>query len=383
MASDPFLALGVVLAVAVLAAGGVSLLRYRRGVGRQQRQGSWRELCLRLELTPQPGRSQVAKGELQNTDFYLHDTGADWLLELPLAHPLLPPGMVLTTPQAPRLPPRVSLRPLEWKAASLAPGMRAWSADPEQAFCQLEAPQAFHEEATRAMLAHAPLRVESRRFIQALRMGDLLSVSEVREAVRALHATARGWLEVAESHGLPRVQPLQSQPPPALPDSQEVQAPQPSPPEMAASPEPPWDQAPRPSPPEVAPMPEFPWEQAPRLWRKASSALEDVLERHEFLRLLCLLNVGIPLSLFIMSWSAKKSEESLAGFACFAMPLMMIIAAWVDWGRYSRWQVTMILSTNFAAPLFWMSGQGKPALYLWGVPNLWVLGQALWRWFRK
>jgi hypothetical protein len=41
-------------------------------VRQQQRQNSWRELCLRLELAPQPGDARVATGELPETLFLLH-----------------------------------------------------------------------------------------------------------------------------------------------------------------------------------------------------------------------------------------------------------------------------------------------------------------------
>jgi hypothetical protein len=75
------------------------------------------------------------------------------------------------------------------------------------------ASQAFLEEAARAVQAHAPLRVEPRRMIQALRAGALLSVSQVREAVKALEATARRWSEVATREGLPQVLPLSPLPP--------------------------------------------------------------------------------------------------------------------------------------------------------------------------
>jgi hypothetical protein len=95
--------------------------------------------------------------------------------------------------------------------------MQAWSVERLELSGNVEAPQAFLEEATRAMRAHAPLRVEPQRLIQALHTGDLLSVSAAREAVRALHATALRWHEVAERHGLPRLQPRPA--PAALPEA--------------------------------------------------------------------------------------------------------------------------------------------------------------------
>ncbi|WP_375754495.1 hypothetical protein [Corallococcus exercitus] len=215
------------LAFAVLTAGGVSWLWHRRKVRRQQRQDSWRELCLRLELVPQPGAARIATGELPETLFLLHDTGAQWLVELPLAQPLLPPGMRLLSSDAPSLPPHVRMLPLAWASASTPPGLWAWrvEGEGEAPSDRVDAPHAFLVEAARAMQAHAPLRVEPRRMIQTLRTGAVLSVKEVREAVRALDATARGWLEVAEHHGLPRVQP----PPEPEPEAPRAQAPQPEP----------------------------------------------------------------------------------------------------------------------------------------------------------
>ncbi len=109
--------------------------------------------------------------------------------------------------------------------------MQPWSVEGQELSGKVDAPPAFLDEATRAMQAHAPLRVEPQRFIQALRAGDLLSVNEARGAVRALHATARRWHEVAEQHGRPRVQPLPPpEPAPAPPSTQESRAPEPAPP---------------------------------------------------------------------------------------------------------------------------------------------------------
>lgn len=197
---------GVLAVVVLLASGGGAFLWYRRRVRLRLRQDSWRELCLRLELAPQPGEARVARGELRQTPFVLHDTGSEWLVEVPLAQPLLPPGLLLLSPDASRLPPRTRLRSLEWASASTPPELRAWCVEGAELSGKVEASQAFLDEATRAMRAHAPLRVESRRLIQALRVGALLSVKEAREAVLALEATARGWLGVAEHSGLPRVQ---------------------------------------------------------------------------------------------------------------------------------------------------------------------------------
>jgi hypothetical protein len=72
----------------------------------------------------------------------------------------------------------------------------------------VEAPPAFLEEAERAAQAHAPLRVEPRRFVHALREDATPSVNGIRDAVRALEATAQRWLEAVSREGLPRVNAL-------------------------------------------------------------------------------------------------------------------------------------------------------------------------------
>jgi hypothetical protein len=129
-------------------------------------------------------------------------------------------------------------------------------------------------------------------------------------------------------------------------------------------------------------MPEFPWEQAPWLRRELLSTLKDVLERHESLRLLCLLNGGIPITL-AMSWFGE-------GSMCLLVILFVFSAFWVQSrlhrGHYNRRHVAlwgMMVATNMGAPFYWMMGREEPALYLWGVPNLLGQGWALWRWLRE
>lgn len=204
----------VLWAVLALAVGGVFLLGYawqaRRR--RQQRLASWTELCRRLELVPRPGKGRAASGKLQDTDFSLHDLGSRWLLELPLSQPLLPPGVVLLSERAGRLRPPFRLRPLRWASASTPPGGLRWYAAGSMPPSTVEAPAAFLEEAERAAQAHAPLRVEPQRLVQALSAGSLLSVNDVREAVRALEATARRWLEAVGVQGLPRLEALPYRP---------------------------------------------------------------------------------------------------------------------------------------------------------------------------
>jgi hypothetical protein len=413
LSSEPLLALGV-LAIVVLGAAGATLLWHRRRVQLRRRQERWRELCLRLELAPRPGHARVAKGELQNTDYFLHDTGSDWLLELPLAQPLLPSDMVLLSSEAPMLPPRVRMRALEWEAASLAPGMRAWSVKLEESSSdKVQAPQAFAEAAARAMQAHAPLRVEPQRFIQALRLGDQLSATAVREAVRGLHATARGWLEVAERQGLPRIQALpepqpepqappplpEPQLPPPLPGAMQEQAPQASepPPPKEPKPEYAWEQPPWTSPPpEVQPMPEYPWEQYPRLKREFLDWLGGLLKgpaayakgawvRHEVLRVLVLLNAGVPICLALMLLPPER-EVGLVVLGGVLMAGALWVQAGSFTGRYNRWQLTlwwMMVSTTIFAPCAWGFKRQQLALILWGVPNVLGLGWVLVRWLRK
>ncbi len=205
------LGLGGVVALAV--AGGACWRWYQRRVRLRQRQASWEELSLRLELVPQAGNGRAARGELRESNFLLHDTGADWLVEVPLPQPLLPPGMVLLSREAPTSQPGPKLRPLEGGAAALPQELLSWYVDAKEPGGKVVASQAFLEEAARAVQAHAPLRVEPQRMVQALRAGALLSVSQVREAVKALAATARRWSEVATREGLPQVQPLSPLPP--------------------------------------------------------------------------------------------------------------------------------------------------------------------------
>jgi hypothetical protein len=201
----------------LLALGGVSLLWYRLSARRYQRLAAWRELCLRLELVPESGDGRVASGQFQGCRFRLHDTGSRWLLEMPLPEPLLPPGVVLLSEKAPRLRPFSWLHPLRWgsrlrplplSSTAVPPVPVDWYVERRVPLSKAEASAAFLEEAGRAAQAHAPLRVEPRRMVHALRAGALPSVSDIRGAVRALEATARRWLEAVGGHGIPRLEAL-------------------------------------------------------------------------------------------------------------------------------------------------------------------------------
>jgi hypothetical protein len=356
MASEQFLTLGV-LVVIVLAAGGVSLPWYRQRVRRQQRQSLWRELCLRLELVPLPANPQVAKGELPETDFLLHDTGSDWLVELPLAQPLLPPGMVLLSPKAPKAWPHIKLRPLQWETASNPPSGLAWYVAWTEPAGKVEVPRAFLDEAARAVQAHAPLRVESRRLIQRLRADTLLSVKEVREAVMALDTTARNWRAVAERHGLPQVQPLSPVQPVQAPPSSEgrLRVLARGGREMTArflarrrrevSPgnAPPREQAPQPSPP-------------------ALELLLRLLAQRDTWVPLSFLNGGIPVALGLI-WVGPNAVF------CILLPCMVASALSVE-GIYRNkflevrgiWLWLMLWSTTLVAPMLWYysHGEGSP-----------------------
>ncbi len=196
-------------AALALVLGALYFLRSRlRARRRRQREAIWRELCLRLELLPKPSNPHVAVGQLQGTDFSLQDTGSDWLLELPLAQPLLPPGVVLLSSKARSLLPSFRLRPLRWGAGLTPPVALAWSRDRAMAPGKVKASEPFLEEAERAAKAHEPLRVESRWLVHALRSEAPLSVNDVRDAVRSLEATAQRWLMVVTHHGLPQVKDL-------------------------------------------------------------------------------------------------------------------------------------------------------------------------------
>jgi hypothetical protein len=379
MASEQLLILGL-LGVIVLTAGGGGLLVYRRMMRRQQRQESWRELCLRLELVPQPGNARVVTGELREANFLLHDTGADWLVELPLAQPLLPPGLVLLSPEAPTLQPPTRLRPLEWGAAPMAVEKLAWYIDWKEPPGRLEASQAFLKQAMRAVQAHAPLRVESQRLIQALRVGPVLSVNQVRQAVRALHTTASGWREVAQLHGLPQVQPLllapavQAPPPP-------VQAP--PPPKRAAPPPvraPPtfdewlrvltrsgrqvverllaWrqrQQVERQERPTV-PLPPLPLRARAALLGRA---LPSVLARRDSLPSLGLLNLGVLVSLFF-TWARSEAGLHLFMGLFLLASAIFVEAAYHDRGYraggLALW--VLVLAATLGAPFLWIHSRG-------------------------
>jgi hypothetical protein len=195
-------------ALALLVGGaylGVSRLRARR---RPEREALWKELCLRLELVPDPANRHSAKGVLQGTDFALHDTGSAWLVELPLPQPLLPSAVLLLPAKEWRLQPPFKLRRLQWTPAPPPLSPFVWYVNHQVPPSSVEAAEPFLQEAARAAEAHAPLRVEPRRLVHALPLGLTPSVNDVREAVRALEPTAQRWLDVVARYGLPRVKEL-------------------------------------------------------------------------------------------------------------------------------------------------------------------------------
>ncbi|AKJ02863.1 hypothetical protein [Archangium gephyra] len=150
----------------------------------------------------------MASGNLQGIDFRLRDTGVHWRLELPLARPLLPSGVVLLPAKARSLGSLYKLRPLQLQDVSASPGPFAWYSGRDMPRGRVEPSEAFLEEARRAMEAHAPLEVVPDRLVHTPRAGSQLSVGDVREAVRTLDTTARRWLDAVERHGLPRVEAL-------------------------------------------------------------------------------------------------------------------------------------------------------------------------------
>ncbi len=375
MASGQFLTLGF-LAVIVLAAGGVAWLWYQRRARRQQRQSSWRELCLRLELTPLPDNSQVARGELPETDFLLHDTGSDWLVELPLAQPLLPQGMVLLSPKAPMLRPHLKLRPLKWGAASIPPNGLTWYVDWNEPAGKVEAPQAFLDEAAHAVQAHAPLRVEPRRLIQRLRADAHLAMNEVREAVKALDTTARRWREVAERHGLPQVQPLapvQPVPAPPLVPAQPVPAPPSSEGRLrilarggpvaarvlargdtVATRLLAWMRR------EMEPGDGRPQVQAQSLSPSARDLLFRLLAQRDSWSSLCILNAGIPISLGLIAVGASLGDGVICSLLlCMAASFLFVQGVYRNRFLEVRgvWLWVMLWSTTFGATMLWHYGQ--------------------------
>lgn len=196
-------------AALALLAGGVYLLGTRLSVRRRRRREVlWRELCLRLELVPDPANSRTATGQLQGTDFSLHDTGSAWLVELPLAQPLLPAGVILLPARERRIRPGFKLRRLRWPRAAPPPGPLVWYVNQLMPPSKAEASPAFLEAAASAAQAHAPLRVEPRRLIHALHTDAIPSVNGIRDAVRALETTAQRWLETVGREGLPQVKAL-------------------------------------------------------------------------------------------------------------------------------------------------------------------------------
>ncbi|WP_224249051.1 hypothetical protein [Hyalangium gracile] len=368
------------LAVIVLVAGGASLLLYQRKVRRQLRQSTWKELSLRLELAPQPGKAQVARGELPDTDFLLHDTGADWLVELPLARPLLPPGLVLLSPNGPTLQPRPKLRPLRWSSASMSSELLACYVDPKEPPGRVQASQAFLEEASRAAQAHDPLRVESRRLIQALRAGDRLSMNQVREAVRALHTTARGWLTVAERDGLPQVQPLTLSQPEVAPPSSEgpPRVPEPSSPKAAEQPEPPRVEAPPAAPPARAvpqrvPPPLDPWNSLGLLNGAVPIAFLLTLLEWEWVLIIALL---VSASVVQAAYDSRRIGGR--GVVLWLLMWSTTLGAPLTWGYSQRWGTGSIVFPFLGLTPHEDGGLLKLlALLMWGVPNLvwlsWVI----------
>lgn len=210
--SEPLrpLALWMLLA---LAAVGLSFLGYRWRVRRRQRHSTWRELCLRLELSAGPGDGRLASGTLQGIGFSLRDTGSRWLLEVALPQPLLPSGVVLLLARAWRLGSLFRLRRLRLAPHSASPSPGVWYADRKTPPGKVVVSEAFLEEARRAMEAHEPLEVEPHRLVHTLSASPPPSLGDLREAVRSLDATARRWLSAVESHGLPRVEALPRPPP--------------------------------------------------------------------------------------------------------------------------------------------------------------------------
>ncbi|HZI08351.1 MAG TPA: hypothetical protein VEZ71_30305 [Archangium sp.] len=101
---------------------------YRWRVRRRRRHALWSELCLRLELVPEPGDGQAASGDLQGMGFSLRDTGFHWLLEVPLPQPLLPPGVVLLLGKARGLGSLHRLRLLRVGLLTASPKTFAWYA---------------------------------------------------------------------------------------------------------------------------------------------------------------------------------------------------------------------------------------------------------------
>ncbi|HYH98856.1 hypothetical protein [Hyalangium sp.] len=199
--------LSVALTLMAGLAGGLYFLASRRRARRRhQREAVWRELCLRLELVADPEDSRSATGQLQTTDFAVKDTGSAWLVELPLAQPVLPSGVILLPEKDWRLRPRFKLRRLGWAAPP--PGPLVWYANQQVPPSTVDAPEAFLEEAQRAAQVHAPLRVEPRRLVHALPEDVTPSVNDIRDAVRALEPTGQRWLDVVARYGLPRVRAL-------------------------------------------------------------------------------------------------------------------------------------------------------------------------------
>lgn len=294
MTSEQLLTLGFWAAALV---AGLCLLWHglvarRRG---RQRLASWRELCLRLELTPAPaeaGVERVASGRQQGLDFRLRDTGVALLLEVPLPGPVLPPGVLLLSARAQGLRPRPRPRPLRLRAPVQPPEAPAWFTEARLPLSRAEASPAFLEEAHRAAQAFAPLRVEADKLVQALPGAALPSVADVRDAVRALHAAGQHWREQVEAQGLPRVEALPEVPPPL-------------------------------------------------------SLLAGVLKDGELRRWVLVLNAGIPLTV-----AALWREGPWAFFGLLALALLALFKRAPRHGRRGVVLGLMALATTFAAPWF-------------------------------
>lgn len=187
---------------------------------RHQRQESWAELCQRLELLAEPGEAGAMWGRLAGTGFGLRDTGAELVLEVPLSRPLLPPGLVLLSAQAPLPGGRSPLSPRASSGTVAGQPVLQWYAAPEVAPGVLEVPPAFQEAALRAHHAVAPFRLEPERLVRYLPAETLPSPTAVRESVQALQRAAEQWTRAVKPEEGPTVReakPASAARPPFLP----------------------------------------------------------------------------------------------------------------------------------------------------------------------
>ncbi len=297
MASEQLLTLGFWAVLALAVAGGALLVLRLRARRRRLRLAIWEDLCLRLELVPTPGMARRASGDLQGVPFSLHDTGADWLLEYPLARPLLPDGVILLPKSARRLRPPFSLRRLRLRPAPPRSRRPAWFLARSQPPSRALVTETFLAEAERADSLHAPLRVEPRALVHAL--SPRPSVSGVRESVRALDATAHRWLRAVDIHGLPQI---------------EVLPPVPS----------------------------------------ALSLLRGVLARPPIRNPLLSLNAGIPptLGALLLGW-----DWSFAGLVLIG--LFLARRLWKNQGFKGLGLGALILASTYVAPWFWAQSMNR------------------------